>query len=353
MARIRSIKPDFFKHYELFQLEEATKLPLRLAFSGLWTVADREGRFKWRPEQIKLDVLPYDAVDMNSILNRLHEFGFICKYCVGDKYYGYIPTWQQHQRPSREEPPSEIPSPSGEMTEYDRPPNQTERARIYTRDNYTCVYCGDNLKDKSRSICLDHVIPYSKGGTNREKNLVTSCKKCNSIKGDRTPAECGLTWPEGFGEVYQHSVNGGLTGGQHPPDTEREGEREREMEGKGNDMGNGGGDEPITPQDEFLGIVIYDAEKEILDSPIIFEQLCMKTGKDPTMAKEALRKYHLWLEEKEQYPKAKKAVFAGFEKWLMNEKKYSNGSASHQGARSVSGGKPNPGIVPKGRFGKL
>ena len=59
---------------------------------------------------------------------------------------------------------------------------------------------------------------------------------------------------------------------------------------------------------------------------IEFEAICIKTGKDKYSASESLRKYHLYLEEKEQYPKGRKAVFAGFEKWLMNEKKFSNGT---------------------------
>ena len=57
MARIRTIKPEFFRHEALFEAEHRAGLPLRLAFAGLWTAADREGRFKWRPRQLKLDVL--------------------------------------------------------------------------------------------------------------------------------------------------------------------------------------------------------------------------------------------------------------------------------------------------------
>lgn len=78
-------------------------------------------------------------------------------------------------------------------------------------------------------------------------------------------------------------------------------------------------------ENEIRGIVIYDAEKTILDNPIEFERICMATGKQKDLAKDSLRKYHLYLEEKEQYPKTKKAVFAGFEKWLLNEKKNTDG----------------------------
>ena len=46
MSRIRTVKPELFKHEELFDTELASGLPLRLAFTGLFTVADCEGRFK-------------------------------------------------------------------------------------------------------------------------------------------------------------------------------------------------------------------------------------------------------------------------------------------------------------------
>ena len=80
------------------------------------------------------------------------------------------------------------------------------------------------------------------------------------------------------------------------------------------------------PPNEFLGIVVYNAEEEILKNEIRFQEICSTTGNDFETGKKSLHKYHLFLEEKEQYPKGKKAIFAGFEKWLLNEKKFNNGN---------------------------
>ena len=66
--RIRTIKPEFFLHEGLFEAERAAKLPLRLAFSGLWCAADREGRFKREPRRLGVQVLPYDSVDFWIVL---------------------------------------------------------------------------------------------------------------------------------------------------------------------------------------------------------------------------------------------------------------------------------------------
>ena len=73
----------------------------------------------------------------------------------------------------------------------------------------------------------------------------------------------------------------------------------------------------------------YDAEKEILKNQIEFERICAAAGKNLTDGAEILRSYHLYLEEKEQYPKGRKAVFSGFERWLNNEKKF-NKNGTHQ-----------------------
>ncbi len=68
----------------------------------------------------------------------------------------------------------------------------------------------------------------------------------------------------------------------------------------------------------------FDAEQSILENSTRFEQVCMKTYKSPELAKTSLRKYHLFLTKKEEYPKSIDACFAGFEMWLMNEKNFPN-----------------------------
>lgn len=112
MARIRTVKPEFFKHEEIYQAEIEEKLPLRLAFIGLFGVCDREGRFKWRPNQIKLDILPYDKVDFSLVLDALATRGFIEEYESEDgERFGFIPTFLDHQVINNRESESKIISP--------------------------------------------------------------------------------------------------------------------------------------------------------------------------------------------------------------------------------------------------
>lgn len=94
MARIRTIKPEFFRHEELQELGAEAML----VFAGLWTQCDSKGRFVWRPRQLKLDILPFMGFDMGDVLEKLRHGGFVVRYEVGGKLYGHIPTFRNHQR---------------------------------------------------------------------------------------------------------------------------------------------------------------------------------------------------------------------------------------------------------------
>lgn len=111
MGRIRTVKPGLFKHEGLYDLEEATGLPVRLAFIGLFTQADREGRFKWTPRSLKTDVMPYDDIDFSRVLDALVSGGFLVKYSVDGKLYGQIATFTEHQAINGREQDSTLPGP--------------------------------------------------------------------------------------------------------------------------------------------------------------------------------------------------------------------------------------------------
>jgi 5-methylcytosine-specific restriction endonuclease McrA len=67
------------------------------------------------------------------------------------------------------------------------------RENVFKRDNFCCVYCGD---DSRKTLTLDHVIPQSKGGKDAWDNLVTACRKCNSEKSNLTLEEYGKEIPQ-------------------------------------------------------------------------------------------------------------------------------------------------------------
>jgi predicted restriction endonuclease len=52
------------------------------------------------------------------------------------------------------------------------------RQSIKEHWNYQCAYCGSE-----ENLTLDHIIPKSKGGTDKTTNLICACKECNHDKG--------------------------------------------------------------------------------------------------------------------------------------------------------------------------
>jgi len=107
MARIRSVKPEFFLDEEVAELSMAA----RLLFVGLWTLADRDGRLKDRPKRIKVQVLPYDDVEIDDLLDELASAEFIYRYTIGEDKYIQIRSFAKHQRPHPKESSNELPGP--------------------------------------------------------------------------------------------------------------------------------------------------------------------------------------------------------------------------------------------------
>ena len=91
MARIRTIKPEFFRHEGLQDLEAANKGSyVMLVYAALWGHCDSNGVFEYRPRQLKLDILPFLDFKMQDTLGLLVSAGFINRYTVDVKEFGLI-----------------------------------------------------------------------------------------------------------------------------------------------------------------------------------------------------------------------------------------------------------------------
>lgn len=57
------------------------------------------------------------------------------------------------------------------------------RMKVLQRDSFKCVYCGRNpAADPEVHLEVDHIHPFSKGGTSDLGNLQTVCTECNRGK---------------------------------------------------------------------------------------------------------------------------------------------------------------------------
>lgn len=72
------------------------------------------------------------------------------------------------------------------------PPRQVKltRRNIYLRDDMRCQYCGK--RPPMQELTIDHIVPRSRGGTTTWTNVTLACARCNRLKANKLPDECGL-----------------------------------------------------------------------------------------------------------------------------------------------------------------
>jgi hypothetical protein len=107
MARIRTIKPEFWTDEKLSECS----LSARLLFIGLISFADDEGRMEYAPARLRMQVFPCGAVATKKLIEyigELHEHSLIRLYTVAGKEFLDIPNFLKHQRINRPTP-SKIP----------------------------------------------------------------------------------------------------------------------------------------------------------------------------------------------------------------------------------------------------
>jgi hypothetical protein len=109
MARIRSIKPEFWTSEQIMGLNPLT----RLLFIGMWNFADDYGRMPYAPATIKAQVLPGDTMELQLIRNMLTELssaGLILLYTAKGREYIEITGWshQKIDRPHKPKYPSPV-----------------------------------------------------------------------------------------------------------------------------------------------------------------------------------------------------------------------------------------------------
>ena len=107
MPRARLLKPGYFTNDALNVLP----FPARHLFAGLWVIADREGRLEDRPARIRVEVFPYDRVNVSKLLDSLEAAGFILRYAADGKPYIQVVNFLKHQTPNVREAASTIPPP--------------------------------------------------------------------------------------------------------------------------------------------------------------------------------------------------------------------------------------------------
>lgn len=185
MARKRFIAPEFFTHRALYRAEKQYRLPLRVAFAGLWTQADRRGIFRWDPDALQLAILPYDRCEMTAVLDALHVTGFVRKYQVDGRAYGMVPSFATWQHFHKNEKASNAPEPSNGWLEPSTFGLSTPVAVAVTTT--TAVDTVSSTPDKELSTPADGGLG-SEAPAPSALSLVKDTAEAMTTRGKRLPA---------------------------------------------------------------------------------------------------------------------------------------------------------------------
>jgi hypothetical protein len=197
MARIRTVKPEFFTSLTVAGLS----VEARLTFIGLWTHVDDQGRCVDDPRLIKAAVWPLDdriSADIERDLRELTESSLILRYKVGERSYLCVRAWDEHQRINRPTksrlpaPPDDPPPPAsgqdaswrpaetpGERPENSLPASKSVRAHAQLTE--------DSLAERNREQGKEQ---------GKEQGLATppaSLREAAAKRGTRIPDDFAVT----------------------------------------------------------------------------------------------------------------------------------------------------------------
>lgn len=190
MARIRSVHPSLFTDEAWVSCSPLA----RLLYIGLWTDADDQGLFEWKPLQIKMRLLPGDTADVAALLAELAGVELIASFEHGGKRFGAIKDFRKYQRPKKPNAVYDLPDNLRDYVAIDEEddPAATLRRELWDEQGGRCFYCESEISHYSKrfnSLDVDHKVPRAHGGSDDRSNLVAACRACNRGKCDRSEAE--------------------------------------------------------------------------------------------------------------------------------------------------------------------
>ena len=117
MARIRTIKPDFWVDEKVVELSAYA----RLLFIGLWNFADDDGRMVYSPKKIKMQIFPSDNLDILAVFDEIRRDSMITIYAVDNTEYLQVNQFHKHQKIDKRTPSKLPPPPNNTESPIDSP----------------------------------------------------------------------------------------------------------------------------------------------------------------------------------------------------------------------------------------
>lgn len=206
MARIRTIKPDFWEDEKIGELTHGA----RLLFIGCLNLADDEGLLRWNEMYLGSTIFPYDDIKIETIKKWMSELelkDLVFAYQSGTtrQKLGWIIKFLKHQRIDKPQP-SKFTPPSIQ--------DRKVKEHYFNRDNGICQICGGEIDlygrtdiCGSKALSLDHIKHKTKGGNDHPSNIRASHLGCNKSRSGRDDSQINGDYAERFNMNQVNSDN--------------------------------------------------------------------------------------------------------------------------------------------------
>ena len=159
MARIRSIKPEFWTSEQIMEVSPVA----RLAFIGIWTFCDDGGNHPAAIKTLKAEVFPGDNMtNMVEIVEELISAGLLVQYSANGKDYWHVTGWH-HQK--IDQPTFRHPKPDGTIPEGapKRQQKAREEAKKLSEDSAIPIQSDTDVTAEHPRGCASVSPPESRG----------------------------------------------------------------------------------------------------------------------------------------------------------------------------------------------
>ena len=158
MARIRTIKPEFWTSEQIAECSPTA----RLLFIGMWSFCDDNGIHPDSAKRLKMEVFPSDTIaddEIKTLVDELIKAKLLEHYIVAEQGFWRVTGWSKHQKiekPTYRHPLPEAPKATQDSATPPQPvaaPSPTPRVRNGMESNGS-----KPLSDKSDAEqVLDHL----------------------------------------------------------------------------------------------------------------------------------------------------------------------------------------------------
>lgn len=188
MARIRTIKPDFWEDEKIGLLSHGA----RLLFLGCLNLSDDEGLLRWNEMYLGSSIFTYDDIKSETIQKWMSEIvsqDLVFSYKGGQtkQSLGWIVNFHKHQRVDKPQP-SKFPPPSLQ--------NRDVQLVYFRIAGGMCCLCGteislygENNTKNSTMLSMDHIKHKVAGGGDHPSNIRAVHIGCNKSRGKKSDNE--------------------------------------------------------------------------------------------------------------------------------------------------------------------